>query len=231
MNIKKLAIIAFLTLALGSFFYFDIGQQLTLENIKNQQAYLTERYQQAPLQCLLVFFLGFTLYASLPMPGLILWTLLGAAIFGFLPTFTMVSFGTAIGGTLAFLGARHVLKDSLEQRYPQQFKTINDGVEKEGGFYLFSIRLMPLFPFFLVNLLMGLTNIRSRDFYWITQLGMLAVTAVFVNAGTELSQVKSVQSLFTPSLIISFALMGITPLISKKLISYTQARLVKPAQK
>lgn len=220
MNLQKALIISLLCGAITAFFYFDVGQHLTLENIKAQQDSLSALYQQAPLQCLLLFFFGFTLYASLPMPGLILWTLLGAAIFGFLPTFIIVSFGTAIGGTMAFWGARYVLRDSLEQRYPQQFKTINDGVEQEGGFYLFSIRLMPLFPFFLVNLLMGLTNIRSRDFYLITQAGMLAVTAVFVNAGTQLSQIESVSSLFSPSLILSFALMGIIPLLSKKIITY-----------
>lgn len=220
MNFQKLAIVSFLALAISCFIYFDISSQLTLSNIKANQSELAQLYQQYPAQSLLIFFCAFTLYASLPMPGLIIWTLLGSALFGFLPTFIIVSFGTAIGGTLAFWGARYVLRDGLEQRYPKQFKTINDGVEKEGGFYLFSIRLMPLFPFFLVNLLMGLTSIRSRDFYAITQLGMLAVTAVFVNAGTQLSQIESVSSLFSPSLILSFALMGLIPLISKKLIAY-----------
>ena len=217
---KKIFIISTLLSGIFSFIYFDIGSLLTLENIKSNQSELAHLYQQYPAQSLLLFFFAFTIYASLPMPGLIIWTLLGAALFGFLPTFIIVSFGTAIGGTLAFWGARYVLRDSLEQRYPKQFKTINDGVEKEGGFYLFSIRLMPLFPFFLVNLLMGLTNIRSRDFYCITQLGMLAVTAVFVNAGMQLSQIESVSSLFSPSLILSFALMGIIPLLSKKIIAY-----------
>ena len=220
MNPQKMAIVCFLTLAIGGFIYFDISSLLTLSNIKANQTELANIYQLYPIQSLLIFFAGFTLYASLPMPGLIIWTLLGSALFGFLPTFIIVSFGTAIGGTLAFWGARYVLRDGLEQRYPKQFKAINEGIEKEGGFYLFSIRLMPLFPFFLVNLLMGLTSIRSRDFYAITQLGMLAVTAVFVNAGTQLSQIESVSSLFSPRLILSFALMGITPLLSKKLIGY-----------
>lgn len=198
--------------------YFDIFQYITLDNIKSHQTYLHQRYQAAPVLFIVGAFVILTLYSSLPVPGQILFTLLFAAIFGFWGSFIITSFSTAIGGSLAFLLSRYLFRKPLQTQFPKQYSQVNRGIERDGGIYLFTIRMVPILPFFMVNILMGLTTLKIRHFYIATQIGMLASTAVFANAGTQLSQVNAVGDLFTPSVISSLTLLAILPIAGKWLI-------------
>lgn len=230
MTPKKLLIISLITFLMGLFFYFDLGQHLNLVTIKQQQDALALQYQQAPVLSIALACVVFVLYAALPVPGLIFLTLLFSALFGFWGGFLITSFGAALGGTLAFLAARYLLRAPLQRSFPKQYQTVNNGIDDNGSFYLFSIRMVPVLPFFMVNALMGLTTLKVREFYIATQLGMLASTAVFANAGTQLSQVTSIAGLFSPALIASFILMAVLPLITKLLIQqFQKQRMVNPS--
>jgi uncharacterized membrane protein YdjX (TVP38/TMEM64 family) len=151
-------------------------------------------------------------------------TLAGGALVGLAWGLLLVSFASTMGATLAFLVARYLLKDTVQNRFGERLKAINQGVEREGGFYLFTLRLVPAFPFFLINLLMGLTPIRAWTFYWVSQVGMFAGTAVYVNAGTQLGQLDSLSGILTPSLLISFTLLGLFPLVAKKGLALIRSR-------
>jgi len=221
---RHLIFIVFCSIVILFYYFSNLNDILTFETAKNSQYALQEWHKEAPIFSLVIAFIGFTAYAALPMPGLIVLTLLSAAVFGFLPALLITSFGSAIGGTIACLLARYTLRDILQTKYTRQFELVNQGINREGGYYLFSIRLVPIFPFFLVNTLMGLTQLNIRDFYLATQLGMIASSIVFTNAGLQLSQIESVDSLFTPKLVASFLLMAITPLVLKFLLSkHTQS--------
>ena len=163
---------------------------------------------------------------ALSLPGAALMTLAAGAIFGLGWGLLIVSFASSVGATLAFLVSRHLLRDSIQNRYGKSLKSINQGVERDGAFYLFALRLVPAFPFFLINLVMGLTPLKTWTFYWVSQLGMLAGTAVYVNAGTQLAQIQSLGDVASPGLLGAFALLGIFPIIAKKLIDGLRARKV-----
>ena len=223
---SKIALLAVIAVAIGAYFYFGLGRFLSLDGFKAQQATLSALVTAHPWQSALAFFTAYVAVAALSLPGAAIMTLMGGAIFGFSKGLVLVSFASAIGATLAFLSSRFLLRDWVQAKFGERLKSINDGVERDGPFYLFALRLVPLFPFFVVNLLMGLTSIKIWPFYWVSQLGMLAGTAVFVNAGTQLAQISSLKGIISPAILGSFALLGIFPIVAKKILDVFKRRKV-----
>ena len=222
---NKLIILGLLVMvAAAAWFLFDLNQYLSFQYLQSQQAAWQQALARNPLLVAAVFFAIYVLVTALSLPGAAVMTLAAGALFGLGYGTLLVSFASAIGATLAFLIARYLARDWVQQRFAEQLKTINNGVEKEGGFYLFSLRLIPAFPFFLINIAMALTPIKAWPFYWISQLGMLPGTLVYVNAGTQLSQLESMQGILSPDLILSFVALGLLPLVAKKVISAIRAR-------
>lgn len=226
MNKSRLLLLGFLILAVTAFFGLDLGRFLTLDFFKAQQATI-EAYRNAhPWLSAGLFFTAYVAVTGLSLPGAAIMTLVGGAIFGLAWGTLIVSFASAIGATLAFLVSRFLLRDWVQTKFRDRLKAINDGVRREGGFYLFTLRLVPIFPFFVINLVMGLTPMRVWTYYWVSQLGMLAGTLVYVNAGTQLAQLESLGGILSPGLLASFALLGIFPLLAKKVVSAVKARRV-----
>ena len=224
MNSKRLITLLIIVALVASFFIFDLGQYLTLEYMKAKQAELEGFRQENPLGTAAVFFLVYVVVTALSLPGATVMTLAIGAIFGLLWGFVLVSFASTLGATLAFLVARFLLRDAVQDRFGDKLKPINDGVRKDGAFYLFGLRLVPIFPFFVINLVMGLTPIRTWTYAWVSQVGMLAGTLVFVNAGTQLGKLESLSGILSPNLIFSFVLLGVFPLIAKKILQAIKAR-------
>ncbi|WP_261817454.1 TVP38/TMEM64 family protein [Vibrio gallicus] len=211
---KKL-IIGVILVAVVVLLAVNFGQYLTLENAKAQQAALNSHIQQNFRISAAIYFIGYIFITAFSIPGAAVVTLLGAALFGFWTSLLLVSFASTIGATLAFLSSRYLLRDWVQSKFGNKLDTINKGVEKDGAFYLFSLRLIPVFPFFLINLLMGLTPISMGKFYIVSQLGMLAGTMVYLNAGTQLAEIDSLSGIVSPTVLASFALLGLFPLIAK----------------
>ena len=235
MNVRKLLLLAGIAAAIAAFFALDLGQHFSLQAMKTQQAGLAALWGERPLFVAGVYFLVYVLMAALSLPGAALLTLLGGAVFGLFWGALIVSFASTLGATLAFLMARFLLRDWVVQRFGQRLAAIDEGVRREGAFYLFTLRLVPAFPFFLVNLLLGLTAMKARTFYWVSQLGMLAGTIVYVNAGTQLAQLESLSGILSPALLGSFVLLGIFPLIARRIVESVRASKVfagwqKPAK-
>jgi pyruvate/2-oxoglutarate dehydrogenase complex dihydrolipoamide dehydrogenase (E3) component/uncharacterized membrane protein YdjX (TVP38/TMEM64 family) len=226
MNYKKSGLLLLLIVAIASYFYFDLGQYLTLDAIKQRQVGLASAFAEKPLFVALGFFLIYVAVTALSIPGALLLTLLGGAIFGLVNGTILVSFASSIGATLAFLASRFLLRDTVQNRFGDKLQAINKGVDKDGAFYLFTLRLIPVFPFFAVNLLMGLTKMKTLTYYWVSQLGMLLGTLVYVNVGTELSKISSLKGLVSPTLILSFAALGLLPWIAKLIVGWINARKV-----
>jgi len=223
---KKLLLVIGIVIALCVAAYFDVGSFFTLENIKAQQARLDALYAEKPFQVAGGFFVIYIAITALSLPGAALMTLLSGAIFGLGVGVLLASFASSIGATLAFLVSRYILRSTMEEKFSDKLQMINNSVEKEGAFYLFTMRLVPIFPFFLVNLVMGLTRIKTGVFYIVSQIGMLAGTAVFVNAGTQLANINSVGEVLSPKIIFSFVLLGIFPIIAKRVVDFMKARKV-----
>jgi pyruvate/2-oxoglutarate dehydrogenase complex dihydrolipoamide dehydrogenase (E3) component/uncharacterized membrane protein YdjX (TVP38/TMEM64 family) len=223
---RKLIVLAALALAAGAFFALDLGQYLSLDSLKARQGAIEALTRAHPLQATLAYFLVYVAVTALSLPGAAVMTLAGGALFGLLWGTVVVSFASTIGATLAFLVSRFLLRDWVQQRFGERLKAVNAGVEKDGAFYLLTLRLVPVFPFFLINLAMGLTPIRAATFYWVSQLGMLAGTLVYVNAGTQLARVDSLAGVLSPALLGSFALLGLFPLLAKRLLEAIRARRV-----
>lgn len=219
MNKKKFIVAVFLLLAIASYFTFDLSQYLTLEYAQSRLANIQQFKNDNFFLTALLYFVGYVAVAGLSIPGAAIVTLLGGAIFGVLWGTLIVSFASTIGATLAFLMSRLLLRDWVETKFGDYLAPINKGIKKDGNFYLFSIRMVPLFPFFMINLLMGLTSIRTSSFYLVSQLGMLPATAVYVNAGSELSQISSLTGLLSVPVIFSLVLLGIFPLLAKFFIN------------
>jgi pyruvate/2-oxoglutarate dehydrogenase complex dihydrolipoamide dehydrogenase (E3) component/uncharacterized membrane protein YdjX (TVP38/TMEM64 family) len=219
-------ILAALVVAVGLFQALGGSQYLTLEAIKNSQAALQSATAAQPLLAAAVYFVVYVLATALSLPGAAVLTLVGGVLFGLAWGLLIVSFASSLGATLAFLASRWLLRDTVQARFGDKLAALNEGVKKDGAFYLFGLRLVPLFPFFMINLAMGLTPIRPWTFYWVSQVGMLAGTAVYVNAGTQLAQINSLSGLASPSLIAAFALLGVFPLLARKLMDALQARKV-----
>lgn len=208
----------------GAFFYFDLTQYLTLEYLQTQRDALIEWRRSEPLFATALFFVVYVLVTALSLPGATVMTLAVGAVFGLFWGLLLVSFASTIGATLAFVIARFLLRDSVQSRFGDRLKSINAGIEKDGAFYLFTLRLVPLFPFFVINLVMGLTPIKTWTFYWISQVGMLAGTIVYVNAGTQLAGLDSLSGILSPGLIGSFVLLGFFPLLAKKFVALVKVR-------
>ncbi|MCG3863318.1 MULTISPECIES: bifunctional TVP38/TMEM64 family protein/FAD-dependent oxidoreductase [unclassified Photobacterium] len=226
MDKKKLALLIVIISLIVSWVHFDLGQYLTLDFIKQEQSALQAKIQNQPIVVYVSYFAIYVLATALSLPGAAILTLLAAAIFGFWPSLVIVSFASTIGATLAFLSSRFILRDWVQQRFGSRLKTINQGIEKEGEFYLLTLRLIPVFPFFLINLLMGLTPIKTRTFYLISQLGMLPATAIFINAGTQLSNIESLRGIISTPVLLSLALLGIFPLIAKFIVTTIKRKQV-----
>ena len=226
MNKSKLILILALIAAIVAFFVLDLGRFLTLDFIKQSQAQFGELYKQKPALVIGGFFAIYVAVAALSLPGAAIMTLAGGAIFGLFVGLIVVSFASTIGATLAFLAARFALGESVQKKFGARMAEINKGVEKEGAFYLFTLRLVPLVPFFVINLLMGLTKMKTWTFFWVSQVGMLLGTAVFVNAGTQLAKIDSLKGILSPGLLGSFVLLGIFPIIAKKIIEGIKKRKV-----
>lgn len=226
MNIKKALLFVLIAALIASYFIFDLGQFLSLDYLKEQQDAFDNLYADKPAIVLGVFFLIYVAVTALSLPGAAIMTLAAGALFGFWMALVLVSFASSIGATLAFLASRFLFHDAVQNRFGERLKKINDGVRKEGGFYLFTLRLVPAFPFFVINLVMGLTPIKTRTFYWVSQVGMLAGTAVYVNAGTQLGQIDTLRGLLSPELIGAFVLLGVFPWMAKAIMGWLQARKV-----
>lgn len=209
-----------------AFFAFDLGQYLTLDFFKSKQADIGAYYAANPGQTALVFFLIYVAVTGLSLPGAAIMTLAAGAIFGLLWGTVIVSFASTIGATIAFLVSRFLLRDLVQRRFGKSLKAVDRGIEKDGAFYLFTLRLVPAFPFFVINLVMGLTPIRTVTFFVVSQIGMFAGTVVYVNAGTQLAQIESLKGILSPGLIASFTLLGIFPLIAKKAVDIVKAQKV-----
>lgn len=221
---KKALLVLFAVSALVAYFVFDLGQYLSLENFKAQQAEILAAKNAHPLIFIAGFFLTYVTITGLSIPGAAIMTLIAGALFGLVIGIVVVSFASTIGATLAFLGSRYVLRDWVQSKFGERLKAIDDGLAKDGAFYLFTLRLIPVFPFFVINLLMGLTRIRTWTFFWVSQLGMLAGTIVYVNAGTQISQVESTAGLLSPMLIGSFVLLALFPWAARGLLAVVNSR-------
>jgi len=213
---KKLLMLFALGVLVGLFFAFDLQRYLTLNEFKARQDSFAAYYAAHRLLSLTAYFLLYVVVTALSLPGAAVMTLAGGALFGFWPALLVVSFASSFGATLAFVVSRFLLRDWVQARFGERLKAVNEGVAREGAFYLFSLRLVPLFPFFVINLLLGLTPMPVRTFYGVSQVGMLAGTAVYVNAGTQLGQIDSLSGILSPGLVVSFVLLGLFPLLSKK---------------
>ncbi|MEZ5650553.1 MAG: FAD-dependent oxidoreductase [Burkholderiaceae bacterium] len=226
MNKKKLLVFVLVVGAIVAFWYLGLGRYFTLESIKAQQAGLAEAFAAKPWQTALTFFGVYVAVTALSLPGAALLTLLAGAIFGFGWGLLIVSFASSIGATLAFLAARFVLRDWVKGKLGGKLAAIDRGIEREGAFYLFTLRLVPAFPFWVINLVMGLTSLPVRTFYWVSQVGMLLGTMVYVNVGTQLAQLESLAGILSPVLIGSFVLLGILPLVAKRIVETMKSRRV-----
>ncbi|MET0012722.1 MAG: FAD-dependent oxidoreductase [Sedimenticola sp.] len=224
MSTKRIITFLIIAALVASFFIFDLGQYLTLEYMKAKQAELEGFRQENPFGTAAAFFLVYVAVTALSLPGATVMTLVVGAVFGLFWGFLLVSFASTLGATLAFLVARFLLHDAVQDRFGDKLRAINDGVRKDGAFYLFGLRLVPIFPFFVINLVMGLTPMRTWTYAWVSQVGMLAGTLVYVNAGTQLGKLETLSGILSPNLLISFALLGVFPLIAKKILQVIKAR-------
>ena len=218
MKKTKVTLAAIILAVVSAFFVFDFHQYLTFDYLLQQKAVLDVWVSQEPVFTSLLFFSGYILVAALSLPGAAIMTLAAGALFGLLWGTILVSFASTIGATLAFLLSRFLFHDYIQKQFHRQMQSVNEGVRREGAFYLFTLRLIPIFPFFVINLVMGLTRIRAWTFFWVSQLGMLAGTIVYVNAGTQLARLESVQGILSLPLVLSFVLLGLFPLLAKRII-------------
>ena len=208
---KKILILAIVLILIAAFFMFDLHHLLTFEGLKSGQAEFEQIRSDFPFLVAFGFLGIYILVTALSLPGATIMTLAAGALFGFAWGVVLVSFASTLGATLAFLVSRYLLRDIIQAKFGDRLQAINSGFDKEGAFYLFTLRLVPLFPFFVINLLMGLTSIRTWTYYWVSQVGMFAATLVYVNAGTQLAQLDSLSGILSPSLLASFTLLGVFP--------------------
>ena len=224
MTRRRLILLAAILLVVATYFLSGAHEILTLANLQAEQSRFQDWLAAEPLTVAGGFFLLYVTMAAVSLPGATLLTVLGGALFGFGGGLVLISFASTLGATLAALIARTLARQPLERRFAVQLKRINAGIEREGAFYLFTLRLIPLFPFFVINLVMGLTRMRLGTFYWVSQLGMLPGTAVFVNAGRELGELESLGGVLSPGLVGSFALIGLFPWLARGLVALGKRR-------
>jgi uncharacterized membrane protein YdjX (TVP38/TMEM64 family) len=222
--VKKIAIIFIIVLFIIAFQLFDLGRYLTLSYIKESQAKFEVLYAEHPAMVIASYMILYILATSFSLPGAAVLTLAGGALFGILTGTVIVSFASTIGATIACFLSRFLLRDWIQGRFADRIQKVNEGIAKEGTFYLFTLRLIPVFPFWMINVLMGLTTMPLFKFYWVSQVGMLPGTLVYVNAGKELARIDSPGGILSPGLLFSFALIGIFPLTVKKLIGWYRVK-------
>ena len=216
---KKAILVLVLLSAIAAYFIFDLGQFLSLENFKASQADIVAAKDANPILYITGFFILYVAVTGLSIPGAAIMSLVAGALFGVVVGTIIVSFASTIGATLAFLSARFVLRDWVQGKFGTRLRVIDDGLQKDGAFYVFTLRLIPVFPFFVINLLMGLTRIKTPTFFWVSQLGMLPATIVFVNAGTQINRIESPAGLLSPALIASFAALAFFPWAAKGIVA------------
>ena len=226
MNKKRITIFTAIFVLIALFFIFDLGQYFNLDYLKEKQAVIDTFYDTQPLPTVFYYFLLYIIITGLSLPGATILTLAGGAIFGVLWGTVIVSFASTIGATLAFLFSRYLFREYIQGRFADKLTAINKGIEEEGAFYLFTLRLVPIFPFFIINLVMGLMPIRTVTFFLVSQAGMLAGTIVYVNAGTQLAKIEQLKDILSPGLILSFVLLGFFPLIAKKTVDHLKKRKI-----
>jgi len=224
MNNKKIVLVIVFIIFVALFFSLDIAQYLDLAYIKSKQSAIDDYYSLNPVRTGLIFFVSYIVITGVSLPGAGILTLAGGAIFGVVWGSILVSFASVFGATMAFLVARYLFHDYVQTKFKKQLEPINHGIRKEGNLYLFTIRFVPIFPFFIVNNLMALTPIKTINFALVSQIGMLIPTIIFVNAGTQLAKIESPGDVLSPELILSFALLGIFPLAAKKILIYVRKK-------
>lgn len=212
-------LLAVLTLLISLFFAFDLHHILTFAEFKIRQQDFVAYYADHQSATLALYFALYVAVTALSLPGATILTLAGGALLGFWPALVTVSFASTLGATLAFLTSRFLLRDWVQKTFGDKLGSVNAGMARDGAFYLFTLRLVPVFPFFVINLVMGLTTLRALTFCWVSQLGMLPGTAVYVNAGTRLGQLESATGILSPGLILAFALLGLFPFLAKKIVA------------
>lgn len=217
-TIQRIVIVLGIAILVAVFILLDLDRYFSLSYLKDSQASFQELYIHNRILVIGIYMLIYVFVTALSLPGAAVMTLAGGALFGFVTGTIIVSFASTIGATLACFVARFLLRDWVQNKFGERLTLINRGIENEGAFYLFSLRLIPAFPFFLINLAMGLTKMRLFTFYWVSQLGMLLGTMVYVNAGKELAKIDSLAGILSPSLIISFIILGIFPITVKKIM-------------
>ncbi len=232
---KKWLVVLLIVLLLAAGWFLDTRHWLTFESLQAGQASLQALCDHSPILALVIYFVVYVTIAALSLPGALIMSLAGGALFGLWWGTLLVSFSSSLGALLAFLVSRYLLRDTVQSRFGNRLTTINDGIARDGGLYLFSLRLVPVFPFFLINLLMGLTPIPATRFYFISQLGMLPATFVYVNAGTQLAQLNSVSDLYSGSILTAFGLLALLPWLAKTILEYWRnkkvyARWSRPAK-
>ncbi|QJT09442.1 TVP38/TMEM64 family protein [Oceanidesulfovibrio marinus] len=221
---KKLAILGAIAVAVVLFFALGLHKYLTLSQLKGSRDALLRLYQEHTVLFVAAYFAAYVAIAALSLPGAAVMTLAGSAILGFWTGLITVSFASSIGALLACAISRYVAGGYVQRRFGDKLGRFNAGIEREGAFYLFTLRLIPVFPFFVINLVMGLTRMPLVTFYWVSQLGMLPGTAVYVNAGTQLGELDSLSGILSWQIIASFALLGIFPLVAKKVLGWYRAK-------
>jgi uncharacterized membrane protein YdjX (TVP38/TMEM64 family) len=220
----KFIVISIIGVFIILFFAYDLKQYLTLGYFKSQQQAVEAYYSAHPAEAIAIYMLIYIAVTALSLPGATVMNLAGGAIFGFMVTTIIASFASTIGATLAFSASRFLLKDYIQDNFGDKLTAINQGIEKQGAFYLFTLRLFPIFPSFMVNLLMGVSPIRTDIFYLVSQIGTLPATMIYINAGTQLAKITSVQGIFSPGLMFSLMLLCVFPLIANKTVRIIKAR-------
>jgi uncharacterized membrane protein YdjX (TVP38/TMEM64 family) len=226
----KAAVVGLIVLGIFAFRYFELGQYLSLDYIKSSQEKFQALYQSHRVLVIAAYMGIYIVVTALSLPGAAVMTLAGGGLFGLAVGTVAVSFASTIGATLACVVSRFLLRDWVQGKFGDKLATINAGIEKEGAFYLFSLRLVPIFPFFIINLAMGLTRMRLFTFFWVSQIGMLAGTIVYVNAGKELAQIDSLAGILSPGVLIAFAVLGLFPITAKKLLALYKRKFGKVPQ-
>ncbi len=223
-TIKRILIFSLLGSLIASYFLFDLGQYFSLEYLKASRDRFQALYAEHTFAVIAVYFLIYVTATALALPAATVITLAGGALFGLTTGIVVVSFASSIGAAVAFVVSRYLLRDWVQSRFGDKLDKINKGIEEDGPFYLFTLRLIPVFPFFVINTVIALTPMRLFTYYWVSQIGMFPATVVYVNAGKEIGQIDSLSGLLSPSLILSFAILGIFPLVMKKALGWYQAK-------
>ena len=221
---NKILIFVLLVVGIVAFFAFDLGRFLTLDYLKSSRLEFQSFYDLHPVQTIAGYFLVYVAIVGLNLPGAAVLGIAGGALFGFTVAVITISFASSIGATIACFFSRYLFRDYVQRKFGDKLEKVNEGIKNEGAFYLFTMRLIPAIPFVVINLVMGLIPIKLWTFYWVSQVGMLAGTMVFVNAGKELGQITSLAGIIQPSVLIAFVILGLFPLVVKKVVSAVKKR-------